>query len=152
MLLLLVCAVAGLLWLVLWVCCLIAHTDRFTKHENPRQLVPLFPIHETTEDAEPVSGSLPLFYGSDLTGDDARNLIIGLCTLHGCTDNFVKLLLTLLAGTILPRDNTLTIPEEIPSLYINCGAKEFYVNCRGHLQFKRRKCKIKLGSSLHQEQ
>lgn len=86
------------------------------------------------------SSDLPLFYGSDLNGSDARNLIVALCCMHDCSEKFVSLLLTLLGGVILPVGNSLNTVQGLQPVRINDGAKEFFADCEGKLHLKRRKC------------
>lgn len=81
-----------------------------------------------------------LFYGSDLSGPDARNLIVGLCRFYNCEDDFIKVLLTLLGGVILPSRNTLLEGQGLPRVSINVGAKEFFVDCEGQIHLKKKKC------------
>lgn len=98
------------------------------------------------------SPGAPLFYGSDLSGADARNLIVALCRMHNCGDNFVSVLLTLLGGVILPSRNTLHGSKGLPSVSIDGDAKEFFADCEGKLHLKKRKCLRGRRVALLQEQ
>lgn len=104
--------------------------------DNPRP--PRKEIHQHGNN-EDFSGPA-LYYGSDLSGQDARNLVVALCRLHDCKDDFIKLLLTLLEGVILPTGNTLSASPGLPTVNINPGAKEFFADCEGQLHLKERKC------------
>lgn len=120
-------------------------------------------LREGEETKEPYFGAAPstgpdpneipppttaLFYGSDLSGSDARNLIVGLCCVHNCSDEFIKLLLTLLGRVILRPRKTLYVSQGLPNVSIGAGAKQFFVDCEGQLHVKKKKCLRSLQATL----
>lgn len=149
-----ICRAAATGCLGLGRCCLRALVDIWQKHimqetgVQTNKVVPGIGQHNFNEENESAVSGGGLYYGSDLSGEDARNLIVGLCRIHDCKEDFIRLLLTLLGGIILPPGNALPSSSSLSLLNINVGAKQFYTDCEGQLHLKKRKCLRGRGAAL----
>lgn len=118
-----------------------SHSTEQLRSHSPKSTADTVAVNNALLDGpEADSPSPPLFPGSDMTGQDAKNLIVALCRMHNCTDRFVAVLLTLVGGVILPVGNTLNIVDGLSPVSINADAKEFFVDCEGKIHLKKRMC------------